>query len=83
MTAKEFNKLSLQQRYRLLKKDGEFIGSRLNIGHRIHLFACQGHYMEMWILVGLDQLRWIEIQTNQSILNLYIEKIDLRKSLDF
>ena len=83
MTAKEFKKLSLHQRLILLKKDGEFIGSRLSLGHRIHLFACHGHYMEMWILVGLDQLRWVEIQTNQSILNLYVEKIDLRKRMDF
>ncbi len=82
MTTKEFNKLSINQRLHLLKKEGEFIGSRLSLGHRVHLFSCKGHFLEMWILIGIDQIRWIEIQTNSSILNLYIEKIDLRKSLD-
>ena len=83
MTTKEFNKLSIHQRLNLLKKEGEFIGSRLSLGHRVHLFSCKGYFLEMWIIIGIDQIRWIEIQTNQSILNLYLEKLDLRKSIDF
>jgi hypothetical protein len=79
MTTKEFNKLSISQRYALLKSEGEFIGSRLVPGYRVHLFGCRGYFMEMWVLIGLDQLRWIEIQTNPSILSLYAEKIDLRE----
>lgn len=82
MTGKEFNKLNLEQRYNLLKKDGEFIGSRLYLNHRIHLFSCRGLFLEMWVVIGIDQLQWIEVQSNQSILDLYVDKIDLRKILE-
>ena len=83
MTAAEFNKLSLEQRYNLLKKEGDFIGSRLYLNYRIHLFSCEGLFLEMWIVIGIDQLQWVEVQTNQSILDLYVDKIDLRKILGF
>jgi hypothetical protein len=78
MTTKEFNKLSLQKRHALLKKEGEFIGSRLVPGYRVHLFGCRGYFMEMWVLIGIDQVRWIEIQTNKGILNEYADRVDLR-----
>lgn len=81
MNGKEFNTLNLEQRHNLLKEEGEFIGSRLYLNYRIHLFSCKGLFLEMWILIGIDQLRWIEVQSNQSILDLYLDKIDLRKSL--
>jgi len=82
MTGDEFNKLNLNQRYKLLKNEGEFIGSRLYLNYRIHLFGCRGLFLEMWIIIGIDQLQWIEVQTNQSILDLYVDKIDLRKILE-
>ncbi len=82
MTRAEFNKQNIEQRYNLLKKEGEFIGSRLYLNYRIHLFSCRGLFIEMWVVIGIDQLQWIEVQTNQSVLDLYVDKIDLRKSLN-
>lgn len=78
MTVNAFNKLPLHKRYALLKSEGEFIGSRLVNGFRVHLFTCSGHFVEMWILIGLDQVRWIEIQTNKKILHEYADRVDLR-----
>ena len=77
----EFRKLSLEKRYSLLKKEGEHIAVRSQGVHRIHLFGIGGFYVEIWIVISLDQIHWIEIQDNPSILSEYALQVDVRKEL--
>lgn len=77
LTKKEFRTCSISRRYRLLKKDGEHIAARQAGVHRIHLFAIYGFYVEVWIIISLDQIQWIEIQDNKSIVNSYSDNINV------
>lgn len=73
--------MSLSQRYEVLKEQGEHIGVRQLGDHRIHLYAVSTFFVEMWILFCINEIRWIEIQENQSILNEYTDRIDIKKGL--
>lgn len=79
MTATEFKKMSLQQRYSCLKNDGVHLASREFGGYWVHLFSLDNFYVEVWVLMGLNQIRWIEIQSNQDTIDLYVEKMDISK----
>ncbi|WP_107039830.1 hypothetical protein [Brumimicrobium mesophilum] len=81
ITKKEFTTMSLQERYEILKKHGEYAGVRQLGDHRVHLYAVSSFFVEMWILFCINEIRWIEIQENQSILNEYTDRIDLKKNL--
>lgn len=73
--------MSLSKRYEVLKEQGEHIGVRQLGDHRVHLYAVSTFFVEMWILFCINEVRWIEIQENQSILNEYTDGIDLKKNL--
>jgi hypothetical protein len=49
--------------------------------HRIHLFGISGFFVEVWIVISLNQVHWIEIQENQSILADYASRVDMKKEL--
>ncbi|PKR80263.1 hypothetical protein CW751_10435 [Brumimicrobium salinarum] len=78
---KEFRSLSLPKRYRVVQEEGEYIGVRQLGDHRVHLYAVCGFYVELWILFSIQQIHWIEIQENQSIINEYGSNINVRKDL--
>jgi hypothetical protein len=82
LTKKEFQKLSLNERFQLLKKHGEHIAVRQKSIHLIHLFSIYNFYVEVWILITFYKIQWIEIQENKSILNRYVDNIDIKKHLD-
>lgn len=79
LTKKEFRKSTIGKRYNLLKKDGEHIAARQSGVHRIHLFSIYGFFVEIWIVISLDQVQWIEIQENQSIIESYSDQVDVNK----
>lgn len=81
LSKKDFRKAKLPQRYNELKKFGEYAGVRQQGAHNIHLYTYNGFYVEVWILISFNQVHWIEIQENQSIINSYANKIDVRKDL--
>lgn len=81
MDAKAFSKLSLQRRYNLLKQEGEFVASRISGEHMVSLFTCQGLYVEVWKLTGLHQIRWIEVQSNEVVLEEYADQVDVTSHL--
>jgi hypothetical protein len=82
MTKLEFKKMKLPMRYNYLKSNGVHLASREFSGYFVHLFALHNFYVEVWMLIGLDQIRWIEIQENQSQIDLYVDKLDLGKLFD-
>lgn len=73
--------MTLRKRYKTLKEQGEYVGVRQLGDHRVHLYAVSSFFVEMWILFCINEVRWIEIQGNQSILNEYADSIDLKKDL--
>lgn len=77
MTKNEFKKLSLASRYGVLKNEGIHIASREFGGYFVHLFGLYDFYAEVWVLIGLNQIRWIELQENQDSIDLYIDKMDI------
>lgn len=83
LTKKEFQKLSLNKRLQLLKKHGEHIAVRQRSIHLIHLFSIYNFYIEVWILISFNKVQWIEVQENKSIINSYINNIDIKRHLDF
>jgi hypothetical protein len=66
------------QRYQLLKNHGTHLASREFPGYFVHLFTLNNFYAEVWVVIGLNQIRWIELQENQDSINLYIDKMDLK-----
>lgn len=77
MTPTEFRKLNLAGRYAAVKKDGIHLASREFNAYFVHLFSFHNLYVEVWVLIGINQIRWIEVQENQSQIDLYVEKFDL------
>jgi hypothetical protein len=74
--------MSLPKRYETLKKQGEYVAVRQLGDHRVHLYVVSNFFVEMWILFCINEIRWIEIQSNQSILNEYTDNIDVKKNLE-
>ncbi|RFC53791.1 hypothetical protein [Brumimicrobium aurantiacum] len=81
-TKKEFTRSSLQQRYLILKEQGEYIAARQIGDHRVYLYAVSNFYVEMWILFCINEIRWIEIQENQNIINEYADNVKLNDLKD-
>jgi hypothetical protein len=77
MTKKEFKKLNLASRYKVLKNEGTHLASREFGGYFVHLFGLHDFYVEVWVMIGLNQIRWIELQENQDSIDLYIDKMDI------
>lgn len=75
MTKEEFNKLSIEQRFQLLKKSGEFIGSKKHESYFVHLFTLNQFYVEMWRTLSTNQIQWIEIAENLDGLSEYVKKV--------
>ena len=78
LTKKEFKKLSLNDKYRKLKKSGEFIGSRLFDSYHVHLFLISDFYVEVWQRIGLSQIYWIEPVNTDRTLHQYLDHIDIQ-----
>lgn len=77
MEKDDFEKLSVKDRLDQLKICGDFIGSRATTSHRVHLFAYTGFFVEMYIYIPTNQVHWIEIQNNQSILQEYVNDLGI------
>jgi hypothetical protein len=78
MTEASFKALSTEDRWKLIKQNGEFIGNRQSGEHFISLFAVNGLFVEVWMPVGLNCMRYIEIQKSDAILQEYYNQISLK-----
>lgn len=77
MTENEFKRMRKSERIKVLKRSAQYIGNRLTTGHTVHLYYLKPHYVEIWIIKGINQIHWVEIQKNQDIINDYAERVDL------
>lgn len=78
----EFQRLTLEQKYRRLEKDGDFIASRIYLGFNVHLFSLYGFYVEMWQRISLSNIEYIEILNRKETLQEYTGHINLNKDLN-
>ncbi|MFA7274009.1 MAG: hypothetical protein WC044_09075 [Crocinitomicaceae bacterium] len=78
MNNSEFIRLSLEKRLEILREEGEFIGARTIPSHRVYLYAVHSFFVELYVLSSLNQIQWIEIQSNKQILAEYTQDIDLK-----
>lgn len=81
LSQKEFQKLPNSKRCFLLKKFGEHIAVRQNGLHLVHLYSIYGFYVEVWIIISLNQIHWVEIQNNKDIIKSYSETVNIKKDL--
>lgn len=77
----DFNQLKLPERHRLIHNHGDFIASRQSESYFVHLFSFEGFYVEVWNMIALDQVIWIEIIDNLETLKLYADQFDPKKDL--
>ncbi|MGM0479034.1 MAG: hypothetical protein ACQERC_07400 [Bacteroidota bacterium] len=82
LTKKEFRSRRLKERYKLLLLDGTYIGGRQAGVHRIYLYSLYGFYVELWIIISLDQVHWIEIQDNHSVIQSYSDQVNFKLPFD-
>lgn len=78
MTNSEFIRLSLDKRLEILRDEGEFIGARTIPSHRVYLYTLHSFFVELYVLSSINQIQWIEVQTNKQILAEYTKDIDLK-----
>ena len=81
LTAKEFKRYSLQKKFKLVRREGEFLGSRIFESYNVHLFRIEDFFVEVWQRLGLQQVYWVEVVTYDQILINYSDQIDLNKLL--
>ena len=78
MTREEFNQLKLADKRAYLGAEGVYLAAREIPSYRIYLFSFRNHYVEMHLHAATNQMMWIEIQTNESIISEYLDQISLR-----
>jgi hypothetical protein len=77
MTKTEFSKMTLHNRLELLKEQGQHVGMRMLPYQKVHLYALEGFFVEIYVIPGTEQIQWAEIQSNRQILSEYVQDIDL------
>ena len=82
MHREEFAKLSTVRQLQILKCDGTFLANRMFTGYIVSLFSLHGFYVEMWKRVGLSSVDYIEVVREQSILDRYLDNLDVLGDLE-
>ena len=67
-----FRALRIEQRLNAVRREGEYLGSRIHGGHQVHLYRMEGFFCEVWMRIGLHEVEWIEVVTNSTILSEYV-----------
>ena len=78
ITEKDFKKLDLIFKYKMLKNDGVFLASRLSLGFTVSLFAIGKFYVEVWKRISIDNIEWIEVVSSK-IVDIYLPNFDINK----
>ncbi|HCA82958.1 MAG TPA: hypothetical protein DEP18_04160 [Flavobacteriales bacterium] len=81
LSPEEFKRLTIQQRFNRLQKDGDFVASRFYQSFNVHLFTLYGFYVEIWQTISLGDVAYIEVVGNDATLREYTKDIDLNKDL--
>ena len=79
MTNTEFTRLSLHKRLEYLKDFGIHAGMRMLPNQKVHLYALDHFFVEVYVIPGTERIQWAEVQSNANILEEYVRNIDLSK----
>ena len=79
---KEFKGLNLFQKRQLLEEKGQFLAERNFGSFHIELFSFGGFFAEVWRKRGISQIHWIEVPSKGSVADNYLQKFDIKGSLD-
>ncbi len=77
MQEADFIRLDRMGRLDAVRAGGEYLGSRVHGGHRVHLYRMDGFFCEVWMRLGWDQVEWIEVARNTEVLSEYV-RLDLK-----
>lgn len=77
----QFKKLSLMQRYEVLRSNGTYLASRRFSGYNVHLYQCFDYYVEAWMRIDLNQVCWIEPVSDEQAVDNYLGIKDMLKEL--
>ena len=73
-----FRALGRKDRVLAVKRDGEFLGTRVFGGYHVHLYRMPGFFAEVWMRIGIGTVDFAEVVTDQDILLEYVPDLDLR-----
>jgi len=74
----EFDELTFDEKINSLHRYGVYLMSRKVHGYYINLYGLFGTYVEVWYTESNDEVCRIEIVNDDSILDLYLERITLK-----
>jgi hypothetical protein len=73
MDPKEFSRLPLLQKLEILKVEGDYIGAREVPFYFVYLYTLEDFFVEVYRTKTLNQIQWIEVQSNTDLLSEYVE----------
>lgn len=81
ISEEEFERLALEERYRLIQEEGDFILTKKEDGLNVHLFTIGGFYVELIQYENEDEIHFIRIVEDEVRLKSFIGEIDLNMDL--
>lgn len=72
-----FSELGLNGKMVFLRKHGKFLASRKYRSFDVHLYHCNGFYVEVWTRAITDHLCWIEVANKEHIADNYLAHMDI------
>ncbi len=78
----QFSALGLNGKMVFLRKHGKFLASRKYRSFDVHLYHCEGFYVEVWTRAITEHLCWIEVAKKDLIADNYLSNLDISALLD-
>lgn len=77
MTAQEFRRFYIHERYSIVRDRSTFLASRLHGGFQVGLYRINDLYIEVWKRIGLDYVDYIEPIDEKKMRNAYLDNFDV------
>jgi len=78
MTAADFRKKRLLDRFGIVETKGTFLANRIHGSFNVDLYYLEDFYVEVWKKVGLNIIHWIETVEKKN-LEYYTDHINIDK----
>mgnify|MGYP003691342277 CR=1 FL=1 len=78
MEKKDFRRLKLREKYKLVQKQGVHLGNRTHGSFLCSLYQFTNFYVEVWKPVGINLIQWIEVVNSDEIIDSYLEDFNLK-----
>ena len=73
MDPKEFSRMPLLKKVEILKVEGDYIGAREVPSYFVYLYTLKNFFVEVYRTKTLNQIQWIEVQSNTDLLSEYVQ----------